>query len=581
MTTNTNLANEIWNVADLLRGEFKPSEYGRVILPFALLRRLECVLDPTREAVLKRYAQVKKSAMDLDLILPKVAKASFYNTSSYSLSTLGGTNTRANLEDYLSQFSSNARVVFEQFDFSKWIDKLDDENLLYLVVQKFAEFELHPDMVSNYEMGLAFEHLIYKFAETANEDAGDHYTPRDVVRLTTTLVFEPEHEVMTGDGVVRAVYDPTCGTGGFLSSAIELIGEWSKDARIIPYGQELNPESYAICVADMLIKGYDTNNIKRGNTLSDDQLATERFNYCLANPPFGVEWKKVQKKVKDEHKNKGYDGRFGPGVPRVSDGALLFLMHLLSKRMPQKDGGTRIGIILNGSPLFTGGAGSGESEIRRWILENDWLETIVALPTDMFYNTGIQTYIWILSNKKPEERKGLVQLVQASDKWESMRKSLGSKRKFITEEQIADIAREVADFRESKTCKIFPYTAFGYRRVTIERPLKDKKGKVVVGTRGKQKGLPQANSNLRDFENVPLSQDVEEYFEREVKPHLKDAWIGDKRDEKDGEIGVVGYEINFNRYFYKYEPPRKLEVIDARLETVEAEIKALLEEVTE
>jgi type I restriction enzyme M protein len=577
----TNLANEIWNVADLLRGEFKPSEYGRVILPFALLRRLECVLDPTREAVLKRYGQVKKSSMDLDLILPKVAKASFYNTSSYSLSTLGGTNTRANLEDYLSQFSANARVVFEQFDFSKWIDKLDDENLLYLVVQKFADFELHPDKVSNYEMGLAFEHLIYKFAETANEDAGDHYTPRDVVRLTTTLVFEPEHEVMTGDGVVRAVYDPTCGTGGFLSSAIELIGEWSQDARIIPYGQELNPESYAICVADMLIKGYDTNNIKRGNTLSDDQLATERFNYCLANPPFGVEWKKVQKKVKDEHKDKGYDGRFGPGVPRVSDGALLFLMHLLSKRMPQKDGGTRIGIILNGSPLFTGGAGSGESEIRRWILENDWLETIVALPTDMFYNTGIQTYIWILSNKKPEERKGLVQLVQASDKWESMRKSLGSKRKFINDEQIAQIAREVEDFKETESCKIFKASDFGYRRVTIERPQRDEDGKVVLGTRGKQKGSPQPDSSLRDFENVPLDEDVTTYFEREVKPHLPDAWIGDKRDDKDGEIGVVGYEINFNRYFYKYESPRPLEEIDADLEAVEAEIQALLEEVTE
>ncbi len=578
---NTNLANEIWSVADTLRGEFKPSEYGRVILPFALLRRLECVLESTREAVLKRYEKVKGSKMDLDLILPKVSGVTFYNTSKYSLSTLGGTSTRANLEDYLSQFSANARIVFEQFDFSKWIDKLDEENLLYLVVQKFAEFDLHPDSVSNYEMGLAFEHLIYKFAETANEDAGDHYTPRDVVRLTTTLVFDPDHEVMTGKGVVRTVYDPTCGTGGFLSSAIELIGEWSGDTRIIPYGQELNPESYAICVADMLIKGYDTNNIKRGNTLSDDQLPAERFNYCLANPPFGVEWKKVQKKVADEHKFKGSDGRFGPGLPRVSDGALLFLMHLLSKRMPEKDGGTRIGIILNGSPLFTGGAGSGESEIRRWILENDWLETIVALPTDMFYNTGIQTYIWVLSNKKPKERKGKVQLVQASDLSESMRKSLGSKRKFINEEQIARIAREVADFKESETCKIFPTTAFGYRRVTIERPLKDEHGKVVVGTRGKQKGQPQPDSNLRDFENVPLGQDVEEYFEREVKPHLPDAWIGDKRDEKDGEIGVVGYEINFNRYFYRYEPPRPLEVIDAKLETVEAEIKALLEEVTE
>lgn len=579
--THNDLANPIWAIANLLRGEFKPSEYGRVILPFTLLRRLECVLEPTREKVLAEHGKVKDSGMDLDLILPKHAGAQFYNVSTYTLATLGATSTRANLEDYLSKFSANARQVFEHFDFSKWLDKLENENLLYLVVQEFAKFDLHPDSISNYEMGLVFEHLIYKFAESANEDAGDHYTPRDVVRLTTTLAFAPDHDALAGKGVVRTVYDPTCGTGGFMSSAIELIGEWNPAARVIPFGQELNSESYAICVADMLIKGYDVNNIKLGNTLSDDQLSTERFNYCLANPPFGVEWKKVQKKVKDENRYKGYDGRFGPGLPRVSDGALLFLLHLISKRLPAKDNGTRIGIILNGSPLFTGGAGSGESEIRRWILENDWLETIVALPTDLFYNTGIQTYIWILSNKKAPERKGLVQLVKASDKWESMRKSLGSKRKYLTDEQIADIAREVEAFKETETCKIFKAAAFGYRRVTIERPQRDEKGKVVVGTRGKAKGQPQPDSSLRDFENVPLGEDVEAYFEREVKPHLPDAWIGDKRDDKDGEIGVVGYEINFNRYFYKYEPPRPLEEIDADLEAVEAEIQALLEEVTE
>jgi len=579
--THQNLANEIWNVADLLRGEFRPSEYGRVILPFALLRRLECVLEPTREAVRARFAELKRTDLNLDLILPTIAKASFYNTSAYSLSSLGGTNTRANLEDYLSQFSTNARIVFEQFDFSKWVEKLDAENLLFLVVQRFASYDLHPESISNYEMGMAFEHLIYKFAESANDDAGDHYTPRDVVRLTTTLVFEPDHETINDKGTVRTVYDPTCGTGGFFSSAIEIVNEWNPDARIIPYGQELNPESYAICVADMLIKGYDTNNIKRGNTLSDDQLATEDFNYCLANPPFGVDWKKVQKTIKDEHKFKGHEGRFGPGLPRVSDGALLFLMHILSKRMRPMDGGTRVGIILNGSPLFTGGAGSGESEIRRWVLENDWLETIVALPTDMFYNTGIATYIWILSNKKPAARKGKVQLVQATDKWESMRKSLGSKRKFITQTQMDEIAREVDAFEESETCKIFPASAFGYRRITVERPLRDEAGNIILGTRGKQKGQRQPDPKLRDFENVPLGEDVREYFEREVKPHLPDAWIGDKRDELDGEIGVVGYEINFNRYFYQYQAPRPLEAIDADLEKVEAEIKALLEEVTE
>jgi len=645
-----NQANFIWSVADLLRGDFKRSNFGRIILPFTLLRRLECVLEPTREAVLKRCHELKDSNMDLDAILPKVAGRRFYNVSRYTLGNVGETETRANLEDYTAKFSSNARECFDYFSFNTWLDQLADANLLYLVVQRFADIDLHPDVVSNHEMGLIFEELIRRFAESANDTAGEYFTPRDVVRLGTTLVFAPDQEVLTGEGVIRTIYDPCCGTGGFLASGIEQVLEWNENARIIPYGQELNPESYAIAMADMLVKGYDPKNIKFGNTLSDDQLPLERFNYCLANPPFGVDWKKVQKAVNDEHNIKGHDGRFGPGLPRVSDGSLLFLMHLISKRRPN-DTGTRIGIVLNGSPLFTGGAGSGESEIRRWILENDWLEAIIALPTDMFYNTGIATYIWVLSNKKEARRKGKVQLINATDKWAAVRKSLGSKRRYITDEQIEDICREFDAFGETETSKIFVSTDFGYRRITVERPLQlafypqdalrleaiqaDKvwerfeserrqalldalgkikkkylsrtkffkavndelKDKLAIPEKKllqkhlgehdpeaeycKTKGAFEPNPDLRDYENVPLSESVEEYFGREVVPHVPDAWIDEsKRDDKDGEVGIVGYEINFNRYFYKYVPPRPLEEIDAELKQVEQDIMALLGEVT-
>ncbi|MGE4345405.1 MAG: N-6 DNA methylase [Geoalkalibacter sp.] len=609
-------------------------------------------LEPTREAVLKRYDELKDGNLDLDSILPKVAKQRFYNVSRYTLGNVGETETRANLEDYIAKFSSNARECFDYFNFNTWLDQLADTNLLYLVVQRFASIDLHPDVVSNHEMGLIFEELIRRFAESANDTAGEYFTPRDVVRLGTTLVFAPDQEVLTGEGVIRTIYDPCCGTGGFLASGIEQVLEWNEDARIIPYGQELNPESYAIAMADMLVKGYDPKNIKFGNTLSDDQLPLERFNYCLANPPFGVDWKKVQKGVTDEHKIKGHDGRFGPGLPRVSDGSLLFLMHLISKRRIN-DTGTRIGIVLNGSPLFTGGAGSGESEIRRWILENDWLEAIIALPTDLFYNTGIATYIWVLSNKKEAHRKGKVQLINATDLWAPMRKSLGSKRRYITDDQIDDITRQFDAFEETDTSKIFNTTDFGYRRITVERPLqlafypqdelhleamKADKGwgrfdearqqdlldslqrvrqgkylsrskffKAVAEALGdklstpekklfqkhlgehdpeadycKTKGAFEPNPDLRDYENVPLSEAVEDYFAREVAPHVPDAWIDEsKRDDKDGEVGIVGYEINFNRYFYKYVPPRPLEEIDAELKQVEREIMELLGEVTQ
>ena len=634
------LANKIWSVADTLRGDFKQSEYGRIILPFAVLRRLECVLEPTREAVLTQYDAIRDDNLDLDLILPEIAGAPFYNTSKFTLATLGATNTRQNLESYTSAFSSNVRQVFDEFAFDNWIERLDEANLLYEVVKAFKDFDLHPDQVSNHHMGMIFEHLVRRFAESANDTAGEFYTPRDVVRLATTLVFATDQEALTGKGVVRTVYDCAAGTGGFLSAAIELVKEWNPAARIIPYAQELNPETHAICVADKLIQGHDVRNIKLGNTLSDDQLPHERFDYCLANPPFGVDWKKVEKQVKSEHRLLGYDGRFGPGLPRVNDGSMLFLLHLLSKRKPVSQGGTRIGIVLSGSPLFNGGAGSGESEIRRWILENDWLEAIVALPTDMFYNTGIGTYIWILTNNKEERRKGLVQLIDATGMFTAMRKSLGNKRRFLSDTQIEEIARIHDAFEEGDHCRIFNTADFGYRRITVERPLRLKFSvtpekletykamkaaehvekfarvmgeymspddflaaagieklkpaalKAVFKAFGEHdeeadiirdaKGNPLPDPNLRDHENVPLRESVEEYFDREVAPHVPDAWIDTaKRDKKDGQVGIVGYEINFNRYFYTYTPPRPLEEIDADLKQVEAEIAALLAEVAE
>lgn len=634
-----NLADFIWNVADVLRGDFRQSIYGRIILPFTLLRRLECVLEPTRDKVRSQYESMKASGVDMDLILPTTAGATFYNVSQFSLASVGSTSTRANLEDYIAKFSANARQVFEHFAFSDWLVQLDKANLLYLVTQKFASIDLHPETISNHEMGLVFEHLIRKFAESANDTAGEFFTPRDVVRLATTLVFAPDHQALNGEGVVRTVYDCAAGTGGFLSSAIEQVAEWNPNARLVPYAQELNPETYAISVADKLIQGFETRNITLGNTLSNDQLPHEKFDYCLANPPFGVKWEKVQKQVQDEHSQQGYAGRFGPGLPRVGDGSLLFLMHLLSKRKPIELGGSRIGIVLSGSPLFNGGAGSGESEIRRWILENDWLEAIIALPTDLFYNTGIGTYIWVLSNHKDALRKGKVQLIDASAMHAPMRKSLGSKRKHLSDEQIAEIAKLHEAFEEGPNSKIFATSDFGYRRITVERPLRlrfsvtpdklaayrDTKGadqaeafapvqgefdnlpaflkaagikklgkgalKAALACFGERdacaqpvlddKGNQQADADLREFENVPLKESIDDYFAREVLPHVPDAWVDTgKTDAKDGQVGIVGYEINFNRYFYVYQPPRALAEIDADLKAVEAEIAALLGEVT-
>ncbi len=650
MTTNiSSLANLIWSVADLLRGDFKQSQYGRIILPFTVLRRLECVLAPTRDKVLAT-AESTKALPELarHKLLLNAAGQSFYNTAKLTLDNLGEKQIGDNLDAYVRGFSREAFEVFEHFNFAASIDLLEDADLLYKVVRNFANVDLSPETVDNYHMGLVFEELIRKFAESSNETAGEHFTPRDIVRLTTSLVFAADDEALTTAGVVRTIYDPTAGTGGFLSCGMEYLHELNPAARLATFGQELNPESFAICKADMLIKGQDISNIKLGNTLSDDQLPTDRFDYCLSNPPFGVDWKKVEKQVRDEHLLKGHSGRFGAGLPRVSDGSLLFLQHLIAKMKPE---GARIGIILNGSPLFTGGAGSGESEIRRYILEHDLLDTLVALPTDMFYNTGIATYIWVLSNHKPVERKGKVLLINASDMHSPMRKSLGSKRKQLSDEAIEQIVRLASRFEASPIAKIFPTTAFGYRRITVERPLKlafypqdaerlasltADKGwakldnelqqailaalptlpeqllcreqfkkqltkalgtvklpapafKLLVSTFGEQcdeaqvcksKGEVEASSDLRDYENVPLGEDIHEYLKREVLPHVPDAWIDtSKTDPLDGQVGIVGYEIPFNRHFYQYQPPRDLAAIDADLDAVAKEIMQLLAQV--
>ncbi|MFM5221379.1 type I restriction-modification system subunit M [Aeromonas caviae] len=651
MTTNiSSLANLIWSVADLLRGDFKQSQYGRIILPFTVLRRLECVLAPTRDKVLAT-AESTKAMPELarHKLLLNAAGQSFYNTAKLTLDNLGEKQIGDNLDAYVRGFSREAFEVFEHFNFAASIDLLEDADLLYKVVRNFANVDLSPETVDNYHMGLVFEELIRKFAESSNETAGEHFTPRDIVRLTTSLVFAADDEALTTAGVVRTIYDPTAGTGGFLSCGMEYLHELNPAARLATFGQELNPESFAICKADMLIKGQDISNIKLGNTLSDDQLPTDRFDYCLSNPPFGVDWKKVEKQVRDEHLLKGHSGRFGAGLPRVSDGSLLFLQHLIAKMKPE---GARIGIILNGSPLFTGSAGSGESEIRRYILEHDLLDTLVALPTDMFYNTGIATYIWVLSNHKPAERKGKVLLINASDLHSPMRKSLGSKRKQLSDEAIEQIVRLASRFEASPIAKIFPTTAFGYRRITVDRPLKlafypqdaerlasltadkgwDKLDgtlqsailtalgqfaeakllsrdkfkkqltkllgevklpapafKLLVSHLGEQddaaevcktKGEPEANTDLRDNENVPLGEDIHEYLKREVLPHVPDAWIDTtKTDPLDGQVGIVGYEIPFNRHFYQYQPPRELAAIDADLDAVAKEIMQLLAEV--
>ncbi|NJC71235.1 SAM-dependent DNA methyltransferase [Planosporangium thailandense] len=651
------MANFIWSVADLLRGDYKQSEYGRVILPFTVLRRLDCVLEPTKDAVLARYAQLKEQGVtNMEPVLRREAKLSFYNTSPLTFRGLlaDQDHVATNLRGYIGGFSPGAADVLDKYAFDTQISRLAEAGLLYQVVAKFADIDLHPDVVSNHQMGYVFEELIRRFSEISNETAGEHFTPREVIKLMVNLLLAPDDDELVTPGIVKKVYDPACGTGGMLSESQAHIQELNPHATVEVYGQELNGETYAICRSDMMLKGGDPTKIAYGNSFSQDGHASERFDYMLANPPFGVEWKKVEKFVKDEAAL-GFAGRFGAGLPRINDGSLLFLEHMISKMKRPEDGGTRLAIVFNGSPLFTGAAGSGESEIRRWILEeeNDWLEGIVALPDQLFYNTGISTYFWILTNRKDEAHKGKVVLVDGREHWAKMRKSLGEKRKQITEEQIADLTRiyasalsiaEDPEHPDHGKVKVFATTDFGYQRITVERPLRlrfevteesvaalaEAKAlakytwrddliaamKSLIGTSaptrqgfvskldqaiaglGKlpapvekavweavsvpdpegevqtdRKGNPLPDPDLRDNENVPLGEDIHEYLKCEVLPHVPDAWIDESKTK-------IGYEIPFTRHFYVYKPPRPLAEIDAEIKALEAQIQALLGEVT-
>jgi type I restriction enzyme M protein len=663
----TEITGFIWAVADLLRGDYKQADYGKVVLPFTVLRRLDCVLDSTKEKVLQKYESLKGGQVkNLEPVLNRITGVPFHNTSRFNFEKLKGdpNHLAANLKAYIRGFSTNAQDIIERFEFDKHLAKLDEADLLFQVVSRFAEVDLHPEVVPNHVMGSVFEELIRRFAEQSNETAGEHFTPREVIRLMVNLLFIEDDDALRKPGMVRTLFDPACGTGGMLSVAEEYLRELNPDARLEVYGQELNDESYAICKADMMIKGRNPENIKRGNSFSEDGHSGGRFDYMLSNPPFGVEWKKVEKAVRDEAEGQGFSGRFGAGVPRINDGSLLFLQHMLSKMKPPEklQGGSRIAIVLNGSPLFTGDAGSGESDIRRWIIENDWLEAIVGLPNQLFYNTGISTYIWVLTNRKPRERKGKVRLINAVDLFVKMRKSLGNKRNELSRQNIDAITRICGEALSGEHSKIFDNDDFGYRRIIVERPLKlnfqatrerleklqeergftslvESKKKGAAGEReieeGRQlqmhirkavemigsetvfksrpefehalddvtkkagvklpasvkkailsalserdeaaevvldgDGHPEPDAYVRDYENVPLKEDIHAYFEREVKPHVPDAWIDESKTK-------VGYEIPFTKYFYTYEPLRPLAEIEADIRKLEQEIQSMLGE---
>lgn len=562
--TSKELANFIWSVADLLRGDYKQADYGKVILPLTVLRRMDCVLEKTKAKVLEEVQRSGKKVFED--VLNKRAGQRFHNKSKFDFEKLAADpgHVGPNLTNYINGFSEGAREIIDKFEFENQIRKLDEADLLFQVIKKFSEIDLHPSEVSNMEMGYIFEELIRKFAESSNETAGEHFTPREVIRLMVNILFLDDKDTLQKEGIIKTLYDPACGTGGMLSVAEEYLHSLNSKADLKVFGQELNPESYAICKADMLIKGQDPANIKFGNTFSQDGLPSQKFDYMLSNPPFGVEWKKVQKFVEDEAESLGYGGRFGAGLPRINDGSFLFLQNMISKMNPT-NGGSRLAIVFNGSPLFTGGAGSGESDIRKWIIENDMLEAIIALPDQLFYNTGISTYLWIVTNRKPKARKKKVQLINATSFFQKMPRSLGNKRNEISPDQIEKITKIYGAFKEGEFCKIFDNADFGYSRITVERPLLDDKGKPVLD----KKGNPKASADLRDFENVPLKEDIEEYFKREVLPHVPDAWIDESKTK-------IGYEINFTKYFYQYKPLRSLEEIRSEILTLEQETDGLL-----
>ena len=644
----------IWSIAELLRGNYKQSEYGKVVLPFTILRRLDCVLVPTKDAV---QAQLENLPENIDetmreTMLNMASGHNFHNTSPFTFERLldDPDNIAANLNNMINGFSFDARDIFiDRFNLPEQVVRLDRDNLLYLIVSRFAQADLHPDRVSNLQMGYIFEELIRRFSEQSNETAGEHFTPREVIRLMVNLLFLEDEAALTQRGIIRKLYDPACGTGGMLSIAEDYLRELNPEASLIVYGQELNDESYATCKSDMMIKGQDAKNIYPGNSFTEDGLPDEQFDYMLSNPPFGVKWEKVASEIRDEANLLGYKGRFGAGLPRVGEGSLLFVQHMISKFNRNGDL-SRLAVVLSGSPLFSGSAGSGESEIRRWIIENDYLEAIIALPTDMFYNSSIATYIWIITNQKTPQRKGKVQLIDVTDFHVAMRKSLGSKRKQISDQQIAEITQLFGDFEDVKgRVQIFDNVDFGYQRITVERPLKRNfqvcEGRIEIlksarsfarlpqeqqqrilevlaaleddykyknrdefirilmdaftGAQVKittaqlkliyqslseydetadvctnRKGEPEPDPNLRDYENVPLRENIDEYFEREILPHVPEAWI-DKGKTK------VGYEIPFNRYFYVFKPPRPLDEIGADLIGVTDGIVEMIEGMTD
>jgi len=663
----------IWSVADLLRGPYRPNQYKDVMLPLTVLRRLDCVLEPTKDKVIKKYESLEDSKITKpEKILNRVAGQSFHNTSHFTFEKLKDDpdHIAANLTQYIKSFSNHAREIIEHFGFEEHIAKLEKADRLYQVVAKFCEIDLHPDKVSNIEMGYIFEELIRRFNEASNEEAGDHFTPREVIRLMVNLIFAPDNDTLTTKGIVKTLYDPAAGTGGMLSVSEEYLRELNPDATLEVFAQDYNPQSYAICGSDMMIKGQGLDNIRFGDSFTNDYFSDKTFDYMLANPPFGVEWKPQQNFIKKEHDEQGYGGRFGAGLPRINDGSFLFLQHMISKMKEREEGGTRLAIVFNGSPLFTGAAGSGESDIRKWIIDSDWLDAVVALPDQLFYNTGISTYLWIVTNRKEKERRGKIQLIDATGFFLKMRKSLGNKRNEIGDgcdgkaDHIGEITRLYGDFTEGEYVKIFDNTDLGYQRITVERPLclnfmvnDERLGKVreanqfvnlatskkrkdtekaeaeiaegkkmqqsilsaldtisssgVVKNRDEFTNLmksafmhsglkipaplfkailmalserdetadrctgkndnPEPDSDLRDYENVPLKEDIADYMAREVLPHVPDAWVDESKIK-------IGYEINFNRYFYKYTPPRPLDVIEGELKGIEKEIAEMLGE---
>jgi len=568
MSTHQEISSFIWGVADdVLRGLFKPHEYGDVILPFVVLRRLDCVIEPKKDEIVKLYNELKSEIDDPSPIIHKQSGLKFFNTSNYDLQRLKSdpNGLKVNFPNYLNGFSQNVFEIIENFQMDKPVEKLLKNNRLYQLIDKFSEVDLHPNKVDNHTMGQVFEELLRKFSEMSNETSGEHYTPRDVVKLLVSLVFEGSEERLKGEGIIRSIYDCCCGTGGMLTIGQEWIKKnISNNVRINLFGQELNPQTHAICKSDMLITGEDPNNIRLGSSLSEDHFEGRKFDFMITNPPFGVSWKSEKDFVESESKNPL--GRFTAGTPRSSDGSLLFLQHLISKMKPE---GSRIGIVFNGSPLFTGDAGSGESEIRRWIIENDWLECIVALPDQLFFNTGISTYIWVVNNNKSADRKGEVQLINGTNFYQSMKKSLGSKRKELSPSQIDELISLYKANEESEYSKIFPNEYFGYTKVTIEQPLKED-GEIVK----KKDGQAKPDTSLRDYERVPLLEDVDEYYAKEVLPHIPDSWMDREKDK-------VGYEINFTKYFYEYKPLRSLTDITKDLLELEKESEGLFNEIIE